>query len=914
MTDIHPTPAMLPASAFKHPALTALAYLVLGQAGLALAIPPGYASPIFPAAGFAVAIMLWSGRRAWPGIALGSLLLNLISGDLGQAARATTAITALGIATGSTLQAYAAAFLAERTAGRSWQRMDSLRDIVRVLFVAGPLACLISASTGVGTLYFNGLTPASEALFTWWNWWAGDTLGVLVALPLSLTWLLRSQFPWRRRPVALGMPMLIALGLIAAGYWAVSQWGRTEQEMAVRSHAERLAKRLEQRFIAHQEALAALSRLIEVMPDMSYAQFDHFTRITLRENPDIFALSFNPYVRLEERAGVEQRMARSTQKPDFAIMERDAQRRLIRAGERPDYVAVGYIAPLEGNGAALGYDINSEPVRQDAIRRARESRRPSVTAPVELVQESQKRVGALVLHPAYASIAGRDVAEAGDRLTGFAVGVIKLDQLAEIATRDVRIPGLAFRIADLAAGQSGQVFQSDRDALPSRQASVLKIPLTMADRTWELAVYPTAAYHSAHRPWIAWTAGAVGLLLAVLLQILLLITTGHAAANEDKVKTQDAQLKDRATLINTLFEISPDGFVVVGSDDTIRLTNPAFHTMTGIAPDYVIGRSISHLDSCLRERSEQPQRFTPLEALFAASATGAVRQTLGLTRPREAVLQIVGVRSDAPSVDRFIYFRDITRETQVDRMKSEFLSHAAHELRTPMASIYGFTELLMTQDFDEAERRDFLDTIYRQSELMISIINELLDLARIEARRGKDFTIERIDVRDLLHDIVAGFKTPHGRPSPQEPLAEDPLWASVDREKMIQAVSNVISNAYKYSPDGGTVGIELVPPTSDVPLFGIRITDHGIGMTPEQLAHVCERFYRADTSGKIPGTGLGMSIVKEIVELHGGQLELTSKVGAGTTVTLWLPAADMQTNRGQPCSPHPAAAHQESPS
>jgi PAS domain S-box-containing protein len=456
------------------------------------------------------------------------------------------------------------------------------------------------------------------------------------------------------------------------------------------------------------------------------------------------------------------------------------------------------------------------------------------------------------------------------------------------------------------------VFQSDSATQPSRQASVLKIPLVMADRTWELAVYPTAAYRSAHRPWIAWATAIVGLLLAVLLQVLLLVTSGHAAAIEDKVKSQGAELKDRATLINTLFEISPDGFVVVGSDHTIRLTNLAFHTMTGIAADEVIGRSIGHLDSCLKERTERPERFKSLETLFAASGTETIQQTLELARPREVVLQIVGVRSDASSIDRFICFRDVTRETEVDRMKSEFLSHAAHELRTPMASIYGFTELLMTQDFDEAERREFLDTIYRQSELMISIINELLDLVRIE--RGKDFTIERVDVGELLRDVVGGFKTPDDRPSPTEPSSDGPLRVSADRQKLIQAISNVISNAYKYSPDGGAIDIELVPPVSDHALLGIRITDQGIGMTPEQLAHVCERFYRADTSGKIPGTGLGMSIVKEIVELHGGRLELASKVGAGTTVTLWLPAADMQTNRGQPCSPRPAAAHQESPS
>jgi signal transduction histidine kinase len=175
---------------------------------------------------------------------------------------------------------------------------------------------------------------------------------------------------------------------------------------------------------------------------------------------------------------------------------------------------------------------------------------------------------------------------------------------------------------------------------------------------------------------------------------------------------------------------------------------------------------------------------------------------------------------------------------------------------------------------------------------MISIINELLDLARIEARRGKDFSIAAVDAQALLQNIVAGFKAPDNRASPVTPAAAGPLWIRADRNKLTQAISNVLSNAYKYSPDGGEVDLVLTesPGDGDAPLrIGIRITDHGIGMTPEQLARVCERFYRADTSGKIPGTGLGMSIVKEIVELHGGELEITSEVGTGSTVTIWLP-------------------------
>jgi signal transduction histidine kinase len=115
----------------------------------------------------------------------------------------------------------------------------------------------------------------------------------------------------------------------------------------------------------------------------------------------------------------------------------------------------------------------------------------------------------------------------------------------------------------------------------------------------------------------------------------------------------------------------------------------------------------------------------------------------------------------------------------------------------------------------------------------------------------------------------------------------------VDKKKAQQAILNVLSNAYKYSSAGGVVQIELLQsPTNATggPLVGIRITDQGIGMTPEQLGRVCERFYRADSSGTIPGTGLGMSIVHEILEFHGGRVEMASTRGAGTVVTLWLPA------------------------
>jgi signal transduction histidine kinase len=169
--------------------------------------------------------------------------------------------------------------------------------------------------------------------------------------------------------------------------------------------------------------------------------------------------------------------------------------------------------------------------------------------------------------------------------------------------------------------------------------------------------------------------------------------------------------------------------------------------------------------------------------------------------------------------------------------------------------------------------------VYRQTQRMVAILNELLDLARIEARRGSDFRLQTLGLAQLVRDVVPEFQPPDGRDPPTLAHLPVDLLVRLDRDKLHQALGNVLSNAYKVSPTGGAVEVDLLPaaPSGEAgaparpPLRGIRVTDHGIGMTPEQLSRVSERFYRADASGNIPGTGLGMSIVKEIDALLGGQ-------------------------------------------
>jgi signal transduction histidine kinase len=267
-----------------------------------------------------------------------------------------------------------------------------------------------------------------------------------------------------------------------------------------------------------------------------------------------------------------------------------------------------------------------------------------------------------------------------------------------------------------------------------------------------------------------------------------------------------------------------------------------------------------------------------------------VQRTLRLAVPRPTVVDLRARRGDDGSL--ILYLRDQTAESEVDRMKSEFLSAAAHELRTPMVSIFGFTELLLNRPVGDDRRRDVLQTIHRQAKLLIGIVNELLDLARIEARQGKDLHREPQRLGDLVARAVDGVAGGDARGRFVADMTHADTTLLVDPAKTEQALVNVLSNAVKYAPDGGPIRLSTrIGRVQHAPAVGVSVQDRGIGMSPEQLGRVFERFYRADPSGNIPGTGLGMSLVKEIVELQGGRVQVDSELGCGTTVTLWLPLA-----------------------
>jgi len=371
--------------------------------------------------------------------------------------------------------------------------------------------------------------------------------------------------------------------------------------------------------------------------------------------------------------------------------------------------------------------------------------------------------------------------------------------------------------------------------------------------------------------------------------------TGLATDVTEQQITQSI-VQDRTAQLDAIFNLSPDAFVTFDHHHKVKFVNPAFVQMTGWADESIKGMSEAQFSRrlgllCIAQR--------PFGSIAAMRATVLARgscfgELIELNGVPQRILKVSLQLSDAPTVSQILHLRDVTHETIVEGMKTEFLATAAHELRTPMASIVGFAEVLCTHPLQQLEQMEFAQIIWRQSLHLAGILDELLDLSRIEARGGKGLLMVTLDLRAELEETIKAFPLPEGREAPAVDLPR--LICKADRGKAQQVIENVISNAYKFSGPGTAVTITrakpAVHPVSGRHLVGLVVRDAGIGMTSEQVGRVFDRFYRVDKTGAIPGNGLGLSISRELMQLMGGQINIDSAPGQGTTATVLFEQAD----------------------
>ncbi len=234
--------------------------------------------------------------------------------------------------------------------------------------------------------------------------------------------------------------------------------------------------------------------------------------------------------------------------------------------------------------------------------------------------------------------------------------------------------------------------------------------------------------------------------------------------------------------------------------------------------------------------------------------------------------------------------QDVTRSREMDRMKSEFISTAAHELRTPLSIILGFAELMLSnRQLAEEQQREFLQIIVQKSEGLSTLVNELLDLSRMESGGMIALNRVRCSIGEILLPLVDQYRKIYPGYRFETELPAESAELLVDPGKVGQVLENLLSNAVKYSPGGGPVRLTV---GFDADACRICVADKGIGMTPQQLKKVFDKFYRADfTNTAVGGLGLGMAITRNIVEAHGGTIRVESELNKGTAVSFTLPLA-----------------------
>ncbi|MBC8164147.1 MAG: GAF domain-containing protein, partial [Roseiflexaceae bacterium] len=377
--------------------------------------------------------------------------------------------------------------------------------------------------------------------------------------------------------------------------------------------------------------------------------------------------------------------------------------------------------------------------------------------------------------------------------------------------------------------------------------------------------------------------------------------------SRESVRRGDMVQKERSatTQSSAILQSLSDGVIVCNEYGGVITANPAAERVLGIPLEDLL---LMPLPDLLRKLLMQRAKELPIEAALEGRSTlqsYATKFQRGRYTIRVTLDPVVTERGQ--TIGALAVFRDITREVESERLKDEFIGTVSHELRTPMTSIKGFTQLLAMGSLGpiNAQQKEFLSTIQTNAERMISIINDLLDITKIEAG-SVELEIRPVHMAEALGNVIVDVRPQidarqhelHITIPPGLPLVR------VDAKRFDQILGHLLNNAIKYTPVGGKITFvaseldraTLPPAVAEQILPGryvqIDVSDTGLGIAVEEQELVFERFYRTENQLKIEagGTGLGLSLVRPLVKLFGGQIWLRSFIDEGSTFSFVVPA------------------------
>lgn len=361
-----------------------------------------------------------------------------------------------------------------------------------------------------------------------------------------------------------------------------------------------------------------------------------------------------------------------------------------------------------------------------------------------------------------------------------------------------------------------------------------------------------------------------------------------------QLESQFRQAEQARSEISAILDATKEAMLLVAPDGVVLEVNRRFEQFFSVVAAEMEDRPLSHFLPAAQRIFAEPEGVAALLSDTCANDRRRFKETVVQAWPQKRELELFSTPVNARVgnfLGRLYVFRDVTRDRQVDRMKSEFVSLVSHELRTPITSIMGYMDMVLDGDAGplNGEQRQYLEIAQKNTNRLSSLVGDLLDVSRLESG-AVQLKFATVDIRELVTEVLQ-LLGPVIRKKEQAITQELPIDlppVSGDSDRLTQVITNLISNAHKYTPAGGTLAVSAKALDSKIVL---EVRDTGVGLSPEEQARLFTKFFRADNPAtkKVGGTGLGLWITRSLVEMHGGAITVESEPGKGSAFSFTLP-------------------------
>lgn len=881
-------------------------YALSGKLGLMMGAGPGYATAIWPPSGVALGMLLLYGYGMWPGVFLGSFILNAalsgIFGDI-EAFISIKTLTVGIIAAGATLQAVLTRFMLSRLFSFPLV-IERPRDAFSFLLISAPIGCVISATVANIALYASGILTRDAAFYSWLTWWMGDSFGVLAFMPLTL---IAAGTLWPHdsgnKKILHALPFTALLTLMVSIAITFVAWRSMVDNIYDKSRgtfislSDELEKSLIYRLDSYEKSLLGGAGFIAGSEGVTRDEWQLYTEwVNIQKNyPGMNGIGF---IRVVDPANVDayiesERLAGGA--PDFDIHPDKTAENLF---------VITYIEPHSLNKKAVGLNIAFERNRYEAAVRARDTGRAAITRRIQLVQDDGARPGFLLLYPLYER--GMPIDTEEQRRDAF-IGWIYAPFVAQNFMRDIvsSINHDAEINLEVYDGDTTDprylIFSSHTDVSTPLHARDTRAPMFSSRKVlevkqqqwtvvWESAPALESRLHN-NAPLVVLFGGMT---FTSLLAMFLIVLSRRTELVQREVDRKTHEITASEARMRTLVRHTPAAVAMFDRQMRYIMTSERWLKDYNLKESDIIGKS--HYEIFpeilgMPEWLEHHQRVMKGETL-SLDEDAWVRPDGRTEWIRWALYPWRDSDGYIGGITMFTELITDQKRAQSELMRTntaleEFAYVVSHDLKAPvrhMGMCAEFLEQAYGNSFDE-EGRKFLRIIVDGSAKMRGMIESLLDYARIGAKPD-DF--RDVDLEKVLESARANLTASISECGADVQSGRLPTVRGVESE-LLRVFQNLLENAIKYRAHNMKPVIRIDAVKNDN-FWKISVADNGIGIDPrfaDKIFMLFQRLHGDDSP--YGGQGIGLSICQRIVRYHGGEIHLDRSYTGGSRFVLTLP-------------------------